>query len=183
MLIYSLLLYGLSFAGGTLIYWALFWSRLKKEQSIFFYRALFLLGLTTLILCLGLLFICPLLGFGVRDIIICLLFFLCFHLNFLTLFLVSLDRSISLFLLAQMFENRERIFSAEEIEELFLRLYVGRDQAMEQRFHEQLVSGNIACAGGGYKITVKGERLIKRLRLVAQLFPVNRKILYPGADQ
>lgn len=178
-MVYSVLLYALSFAGGTLVYWALFWSRLRKGQSVFFYRALFLLGLTVLIM-LGLLLAgCPFFGFGVRDIIICLLLFLCFHLNFLTLFLVSLDRSISLFLLAEMLESRDKVFSAEEIEELFLTVYVGRNRAMEQRFHEQLVSGNIACEAGGYRLTPKGERLLKRLRLVAELFPVNRKILYP----
>ncbi|MGP1410953.1 MAG: hypothetical protein ACTTKD_03890 [Peptoanaerobacter stomatis] len=76
-------------------------------------------------------------------------------------------------------KNSEHIFSESEIEESFVNGYIIDMEATKRRIEEQISLGNIEKVDNGYRITEKGIKLVKMLKLYETVFPVEEKrVLY-----
>ena len=167
---------------GTVIFAISFRLPIFKGMSVYVYRALMLLAVVATVM-LGVILLIKkhltLIKIDVKDILLSL----CLLVSFLSIFTViimsSLDRSISVFILSDMASNPDVVFTRDDVEDRFLDIYVGEYGAMEQRFEEQIVSGNIEKSGDGYKITKNGEFLVLFFRILAKIFPVDEKCIYP----
>ncbi|AVM67992.1 hypothetical protein C3V36_01155 [Lachnospiraceae bacterium oral taxon 500] len=97
-----------------------------------------------------------------------------------TIVSMPIDRSYTVYSLADMTENSDKVFTREEIEASFIEGYIYKMKATERRIQEQLYLKNIEKIGDGYRITDKGKSLINLFRLYEQVLPISEKrILYP----
>lgn len=178
-----LLLNILVFIFGTLLYAGLFRTSIFEGLHVYFYRAVILLCITAIVLViiLSLLKCCQdFIKIGWKDIIICLTITFCLNFSFLSLITVALDRSISVFVLSEMANHNTEIYTKNDIENIFLDVYMDKYKAMDRRFEEQIISGNIEKIGEGYRITEKGCNLIEIFRDIAWVFPIDNRFLYPS---
>jgi hypothetical protein len=90
---------------------------------------------------------------------------------------VTVDRSISVFILATMEAEPGRVFSTAEVEHAFTVVYVGDMQQIERRMHEQERSGNVRRVDGGYVLTPQGRAFVAFGRRVGDLFGADRRLI------
>lgn len=79
---------------------------------------------------------------------------------------VTVDRSISVFMLAQ-FEAAGKPLTVQDMRKRFTRIYVGDWDQMRRRVQEQEISGNLERTPQGWKLTAQGERFMKIARLMS----------------
>jgi len=176
-----ILLYFVSFIVGTAIFIDLFHTRLFDWWDVFFYRGIALLGAASLAVG-ATLFVVRKLTPGIitlKDIYIIILTLVSVNLLFFTHVPVTAERSVSIFLLGYMNKNTEKIVTKEDLTQAFLQQYIGTDDNIEKRIHEQLVSGDIAAQGVGYRLTNRGKLLMKMYGVVATVFGIDKKIVAP----
>ena len=82
------------------------------------------------------------------------------NLCFLVVLPVTIDRSISVFLLGEMAAHPDRSYSAADLRTLFKDTYVDGFQQIERRVDEQERSGNIRRVGAGYEISPQGRAFV-----------------------
>ena len=173
--------YFMVFVLCTILFAISFRLPLYKNVNVYFYRAILLL------LTISFLFFVILLvlkkfkkhTMDYRDIFTSILVFFSTMIFIISTVLVSLDRSISVFILSDMSQNEQHIFTKAEIENRFLDIYIKKYEAMDQRIEEQLVTGTIEKVEDGYIITNKGKNLINTFRFISIIFPVDGKFLNP----
>jgi hypothetical protein len=90
---------------------------------------------------------------------------------------VTIDRSISVFILATMEATPERVFTTADVEHAFTVVYVGDMRQIERRMHEQELSGNVGRSDGGYVLTPQGRAFVAFGRRVADLFGADRRLI------
>lgn len=171
------------FVLGTVLYASLFRTGIFEDLHVYFYRAVILLCITAAILLLVLLLLkyCQkFVRIEWKDMIICLTITFCLNFSFLSLITVALDRSISVFILSEMANHNTEIYTKNDVENIFLDVYMDKYKAMDRRFEEQIISGNIEKIGEGYRITEKGCNLIEIFRGIAWVFPIDNRFLYPS---
>jgi len=61
----------------------------------------------------------------------------------------------------------------------FFNVYFGDHQALNKRFDEQLVSGNIKQDGEEYKLTLQGKEVIQFYTSVSDFFKIDKKNISP----
>lgn len=111
-----------------------------------------------------------------------LVFILCCSINmvFFTLIPVTVERSVSVFMLSYMDTYDERTYTEDEISEIFVDKYVTEYGAFEKRFDEQLTTGTIEKnADGSYSITSKGRLIVKLFRLISDVFETDKRLVDP----
>lgn len=101
------------------------------------------------------------------------------NLSFLVLAPVTVDRSVSVFLLGYMGQHEPRAFTTREMEEAFRRVYLGDLAQIQRRMDEQERSGNLMRAGEGYALSPQGAAFLRTARLVAWMFDTDPRLL-PG---
>ena len=117
---------------------------------------------------------------SVKDIV--LVFTLCVSINmvFFTLIPVTVERSVSVFMLSYMDTYPEKTYTEEEIGKIFVDKYVYEYGAFEKRFDEQLTTGSIEQnADGSYSITSKGRFIVGMFRAIADLFETDERLVRP----
>ena len=167
---------------GTCLFILLFHFPLFGGMSILFYRGIMLLVLACFIITVLLLVLKRtnfMKIFTYRDIILSLTIIFCFNMLFFTHVPVTVDRSISVFLLGYMDENHNKVLTESEITNFFTSKYINENQAMKKRFNEQIVSGDIAQVGDGYQITNRGRALVSFFSFIGDLFEVDKKNISP----
>lgn len=171
-----MLLYIVSFVIGTAIFVDFFHTGLFGFLDVFFYRGIALLFFTCAIIAAVLLIAWKRIPgvITLKDIYIIILTLLSVNLLFFTHVPVTAERSISIFLLGYMNNNANRIVTKEDLTQAFLKEYVGGDDNIQKRIHEQLVSGDIASQGIGYRLTTQGKLLMKMYAVVAGLFGIKK---------
>ena len=118
--------------------------------------------------------------FSVKDAICALLMAALLNFAFLSLILVSLDRSISVYLLSYMASHEEQSFTIPELEHIFLTGYIQGSAAMSRRMMEQIATGTVVeKAPDVYQITTGGKRMVETWRLLSEVYPVDKHFLYP----
>ncbi len=100
---------------------------------------------------------------------------------FLSLGPMPIERSYTIFSLADMAEEPETVLTTEEMKAQFINGFVEEAGETQKRIDEQVHIGNLEAVDGGYRITAKGQRLIKLMRLVESVFPVpDETCIYPN---
>lgn len=115
-----------------------------------------------------------------RDVILLFCGCCCVNMVLFTLIPVTVERSVSVFMLSYMEEHAQEAFTQDQIEEIFIEKYISEYGAFEKRFHEQLVTGTVAQhADGTYQITKQGKQTVALFRLIADWFQTDRRLVYP----
>lgn len=156
-----------------------------SEQKAFLYRLLIM----DAICCFILLLVCfaivvrkgTILGMGLADNIMIVGLSTLFMALFLSLGPMTIERSYTIYSLANMTENAATVYSAEEIKQQFISGYIEEAGESQKRIDEQVYIGNLLEVDGGYRISEKGKRLIKIFRMIENIFPVpDKNSIYPN---
>jgi hypothetical protein len=181
-LLVTALTVGLMFAAaacaGLGILVVMFWLGVAAGIDILFYRGLVLCG-AAFVVTVGLF---AYLGHVTRratwrDAIAAGLLSLGLNIGFLIVVPVTVDRSITTFILSTMATEPDRAFTTRELEQVFADTYVGRLRQIERRMHEQEVSGNVRRIDGGFAISPQGLSFVIWARRISWLFGTDRRLI------
>ncbi len=93
---------------------------------------------------------------------------------------VTIDRSISVFMLTQMAAQPDHAFTPSELRSLFVDAYVTRYRQIERRLEEQEVSRNVAQTASGFRITLQGLVFVRFARFLSGVFQTDRRFVTPA---
>ncbi len=172
------LLFAAGAAAGMVLLIALFKLGVASRIDILFYRGVVLCGFAFALTVALLIYIGRRTGrVSVRDAIAAGALSLGLNLSVLVIAPVTVDRSVSVFILGHMAAHEGRTFTAEQIETALHEVYFGDLRQVDRRMHEQLTSGNIAQTRDGYVISAQGLAFVKWARRVGALFDVDPRLL------
>lgn len=177
----QLLLLGAATLAGFVIYMLLFASGLGSQVTILFYRGVALALLDSIIVGLAAGLIVRRKGEASLPIAAAALS-LSFNICFLVLLPVTVDRSVTVYLLSTIERQDKAGIDAGALQDAFIKNYVVDMRAIDRRVDEQRKSGNIAVASDGkIRLTAQGRRFMTLSRLVARLFGTDARFV-EGAD-
>ena len=179
-----IVIYALIYVACTALFIGLFHTSLFKDMEVLMYRGIVFLMITGVISGVIMGIIRKFWGFvTIRDVIMMFCIFCCVNMVFLTLIPVTVERSVSVFMLSYMQENKDQTFTEESVGEVFTTKYVEDYGAFEKRFEEQVVTGTIVQnEDGTYSITPKGEFVVEAFRTIAEWFDTDRRLVYPNEN-
>lgn len=100
---------------------------------------------------------------------------------------VTIERSITVFLLSEMAREPVRAYEAQELRHALLKNYVEARDVLGKRLKEEKLNGMIAEEQGRYRLSQAGIRTVKVLNLVGSFFSVPRRenitVLLPTASK
>jgi hypothetical protein len=101
--------------------------------------------------------------------------------NFFCLGPFNSERSYTIFFLGYLYENADKSYTQEEMEQIFIDGFVKNFGAARKRIAEQMSTGYIEELDGRYFISESGKRFIKLLRLIDFFIPTstNPSSAYP----
>ncbi|MBO4579218.1 MAG: hypothetical protein J5715_03590 [Clostridiales bacterium] len=168
----------------TAMFVALFHTPVLANMKVLMYRGIGLLIITGIIAAVAMAVIKKFWKFiTVRDIIMVFVIFCCVNMVIFTLVPVTVERSVSVFMLSYMDENSDQKFTKDDIGEVFTAKYVNDYGAFDKRFDEQLVTGTIVDNGDGtYTITDEGRFIVTMFRTVAKAFNTDQRLVYPNEN-
>lgn len=177
-------IYALIYVVCTALFIGLFHTDILKNMEVLMYRGVAFIVMTGVIAAVVMGIIRKFWGFvTVRDIIMMFVIFCCVNMVFLTLVPVTVERSVSVFMLSYMDENSDQTFTQESVGEVFTSKYVEDYGAFEKRFDEQVVTGTIEQnPDGSYSITERGRFIVKMFRIIAEWFDTDRRLVYPNEN-
>ena len=177
-------IYALIYIVCSVMFVALFHTGILKNMEVLMYRGMAFIIITGVIAAVVMGVIRKFWGFiTVRDIIMMFVIFCCVHTVIFTLVPVTVERSVSVFMLSYMDENSDQTFTQESVGEVFTSKYVEDYGAFEKRFDEQLVTGTIEeNPDGTYSITDRGRFIVKMFRTIAEWFDTDRRLVYPNEN-
>ena len=186
-IVYTLLVYAALYIISFLLFILLINTPLFSGMKVLMYRGIVLLIITSIIAS-GLLLLLRnwrrISWLSVKDAV--LVFILCTSINmvFFTLVPVTVERSVSVFMLSVMDSDPEKTYTEEEIGEIFVDKYVYEYEAFKKRFDEQVTTGSIEqTPDGSYKITSKGRFIVKLFRGISDLFDTDKRLVYPDQSE
>ena len=168
----------------SLMFVGLFHTGLLKSMNVLMYRGIAFIVLTGLIAAIVMGVIRKFWKFiTVRDIIMMFVIFCCVNTVLFTLIPVTVERSVSVFMLSYMDENSDKTFTQEDVGEIFTQKYVNDYGAFEKRFNEQVVTGTIKQnPDGTYSITDRGRFIVRGFRTCAEWFDTDRRLVHPNKN-
>jgi hypothetical protein len=166
--------YGLAIIIGFALFIAATQFGLFGSVSILFYRGLAVLGAIApaLVLVLALIIRLPwpsgmLAG---RDAIVGAVVALSLNLTFFVLGPVTVDRSMSVFMLSRLAEAPAPL-TAEDLKAAFTDRYLREWDQISRRLKEQISSGNVdQTPEGSYRLTPQGRSFMRTARVMSRLF-------------
>ena len=184
----ALLLFHLAaFAFGSALFAALFHTPLFKGIDVYFYRGIALLALACAIVG-GL--VMAMMKFRLlgklkidlifRDALLSVVLVGCVNMVFFTHLPVTAERSISVFVLGYMAQDPGRVYTEEDIRDIFIERYVDEYGAFQKRFHEQVVTGTVEPSGDGYVISPAGISLMRIYETIADWYGVDKALVAPS---
>lgn len=99
------------------------------------------------------------------------------NLSFLVVAPVTVDRSVSVFILGYMATDPATPMSVSDLRNVFERRYLGEWRQIERRMEEQTVSGNVAPSGNGYVLTSRGKSFLATSKLIAWMFDTDPRFV------
>ena len=177
-------IYALIYLVCTALFIFLFHTGLFGSIDILMYRGAVFILITGAVAAVVMGIVRKLWGFVTkRDIILMFTIFCCVNMMFLTLVPVTVERSVSVFMLSYMEENSDQTFTEESVSEVFMTKYVEDYGAFEKRFHEQVETGTIVQnPDGSYSITESGKFVVKVFRTVSEWFGTDQSLVYPNEN-
>jgi len=119
----------------------------------------------------------------IRDIIMMFVIFCCVNTAFFVLVPVTVERSVSVFMLSYMDENSDQTFTQDSVGDVFTTKYVEDYGAFEKRFDEQVVTGTIEeNEDGSYSITDEGRFIVSMFRMMSDWFDTDKRLVYPNEN-
>ena len=169
----------------TLVFIAFFHTSLFSSIDVFFYRGVIFLFISSFVSALLMLILKKYIFKNIldnRDIVAIYLVFLGFTSTWFVLLPVTVERSISVYMLSYMDENSDYGISSKNFGKIFYQKYINDYGAFEKRFAEQLTSKNIErySDGDGYVITENGRRIVNLFRMCAYVFNTEKWLVYPN---
>ena len=163
---------------------ALSWIGFLGQISILFYRGLVLIAVGE-IFCFAVLLLArrtwPV--WHVRDAVSACAFAGGIAVCLLIVLPVTIDRSISVFMLTQMAAQPDHAFTPSELRGLFIDVYVERYGQIERRLDEQQVSRNVTQTANGFRITPQGLAFVRFARALSIIFQTDRRFVTPAAPR
>ena len=153
---------------------------IKKVFQVYFYRGCFLITFSSILV-----YICIIIfnnlskKYRIKYALSNIFCAWCLLIGFFGVIPVSLDRSISVFIIGYM-NKIDKPIDKEEIEKIFLDVYMHKYDAMERRIQEQTISGNFQyIAPNKYTLTNQGKNFIKYTKYLAYIFDCNQDFISP----
>ena len=176
-----LLLAALTIAGFA-IYVLLFWAGVASSIGILFYRGIALAMVAALVT--GIIAMWPARRTSDSSLpIAAAALSLSFNICFLVLLPVTVDRSVSVYLLSTIEQREDSGVTSAQLQKSFVDGYVVRMGAIDRRIDEQRKSGNVTVdAGGKVHLTRQGERFMSFSRLIARLFGTDPRFVSGGTS-
>lgn len=184
-LILTVITYGAIVVLASIVFIALFHTPLFKNINVFFYRGVILLFISSFT-AVGLMLVVKKLfrsmGFNIKDCIVVFFLFFGITLGWFVLIPVTVERSISVYMLSYMDQNDTQGITSNDFADVFYENYITNYGAFDKRFDEQITSANIEQAkeGEGYVITNNGRFIVKLFRLCAKMFDTEKWLVYPN---
>ena len=100
---------------------------------------------------------------------------MCFNVCFLVVFPVTVDRSVTTFLLEEI--EKSDSMTPNKLEEIFINEYIIKRQAIDRRIYEQLVTGNIKVTNNNVSLSARGRNFMKFSRLIRWIFQLPDRTL------
>ncbi|MBR2549088.1 MAG: hypothetical protein IKE92_03600 [Clostridiales bacterium] len=177
-------IYVLIYLVCSALFIGLFHTGLLKDMEVLMYRGVAFIVITGVVSAVIMAIARKLWGFiTVRDIIMMFVIFCCVNMVIFTLVPVTVERSVSVFMLSYMDENSDQTFTQESVGEVFTAKYVDDYGAFEKRFDEQVVTGTIEQnPDGTYSITERGRFVVRAFRTIAEWFDTDRRLVYPNEN-
>jgi hypothetical protein len=154
--------------------------------SIMFYRGLAILAalLPTLVgvLALALRLPWPAGVLAGRDAVAAALVAISLNVTAFVLGPVTVDRSVSVFMLSQL--DAGRPLTADELRQAFVARYLRDWDQVGRRLNEQIASGNVVQSSDGhYRLTAQGEQFMRTARMMSRVFSGDPRFVgLGGAD-
>lgn len=167
---------------GFAIFVLLFWAKVGSSITILFYRGVALAIAAALVT--GLLAVWP--ARRSRDALLpvsAAAVSLSFNICFLVLLPVTVDRSVTVYLLSRLEQQQQSGMNAAQLQQAFIDGYVVRLGAVDRRIDEQRKSGNVVVAPDGkVRLTGQGERFMEFSRVVERLFGTDPRFVSGGSE-
>lgn len=177
-------IYALIYLVCSALFVGLFHTGILKNMEVLMYRGIVFIIATGVISAVVMGVVRKFWGFvTVRDVIMMFVIFCCVNMVLFTLIPVTVERSVSVFMLSYMEENQDQTFTQESVGEVFTSKYVEDYGAFEKRFNEQIVTGTIVeNPDGTYSITESGKAVVEMFRTIAEWFDTDRRLVYPNEN-
>jgi hypothetical protein len=149
--------------------------------EVYFYKTLIILFITgVLLLIVEILLKVYWKGaiYGYKDVMISFILFMSINMVWLSTIVVSLDRSLSVFVLSYLAQE-DRSYTEEELDDVFQNIFIEKYGMLDRRFWEQLESGNIEQSSEGYRLTSRGEGLVDIFKAVGKVYKVDERFIDP----
>lgn len=171
----------IAFILGWLLYIAMIQIGIFDFIGVYFYKTILILIITGTILLIAELLCkhfwrCA--PFDYKDVIISFVLFMSINMVWLSTVVVSLDRSLSVFVLSYL-EQEDRSYSETELNEVFQEVFIEKYEMLDRRFWEQLESGNIKEDENGYQLTKRGKLLVDLFKVVGNTYKVDTRFIEP----
>ncbi len=114
---------------------------------------------------------------SVRDAIAAGVLSFGLNLSFLIVAPVTVDRSVSVFILGYMATEPDKAMSVADLRNVFERRYLGDWRQIERRMEEQTVSGNVMPSASGFVLTPRGKSFLATSKLVAWMFDTDPRFV------
>lgn len=161
----------------SILYIISFHFSIFNYTNVYIYNGL--INLITITIIMG--FLCFLLyrkkaiNLDFKDCIITILLFFSINIFFFCMVPVTLERSISVFMLNEL--NQENGLTKEELERNFINKYVYKYDAFNKRFNEQKYLNTIQRKDEKYILSKKGKALLNKFKIIKKIYHVNSRIL------
>lgn len=152
----------------SLLFLSLFHADIFHDVA-FFYRGIFYISVASILLYISLVRIKTYASLQSSSIAAIVIAFFCTHVVFFTLVPVTLDRSVSIFLLQYMNANGAAS-TKKQMEEVLIDGFILKGDAVGKRMIEQEQTGSIRPDAGGWRITPRGVWLVNAYRVIGALF-------------
>jgi len=178
-----LLLYLLIYLLCTIIFISLFHLDIFKNLDVFMYKGIIYIILTGVLASI-IMAIAKKNKFkdylDNKDIIMMFIGYCCVNMVLFTLIPVTVERSISVFMLSYMDSYQGETYNETKMTKIFEDIYVDEFKAFDKRFNEQIVTGTIErVSDDEYIINDNGKFIVKMFRTVAKWFNMDTKLVYP----
>ena len=167
---------------GFALFVLLFWMGVGASMTILFYRGTVLAAGVAVVVGLFAAWIAARSGDSSLPVAAAALS-LSFNVCFLVLLPVTVDRSVTVYLLSTIENRQESGVDAAALQRAFVDGYVVKMGAVDRRLQEQAKSGNISVgADGNVRLTPQGRRFMQFSRIVARLFGTDPRFVEASAE-
>ena len=171
-----ILSYFLIFVLFSLVFFLLFRTPLFASQTVLFYRGNILLALTFVMLFLISGLQRRILKVRFETILAAIIMSASIHLSLFVVFPVTFDRSVTIYLLNRLNSSQSPTcqgLSPQQMQQLFVKEYVKRDQAMTRRIKEQSIINILKEQDNCVSLTPRGRSFLNLSELIKKLYNLN----------